>query len=473
MRRTGFLACLPGLVLGAVISGHEAALAESDQQPLPSEQTPTITGITGESSDEPEPPRSEKVAAPVLFTDPYQRFDALGVKGWFTPFPSVSDSILGDVGGIRSALADAGLGFYAFFSGALTYNLLQNAGHAPKLVNGQDLTFAPLSPQVGLTYDLGRVGLDDGQLVFDFHADFNNFEAANGPHNARFTNAYYYQSLFDNLLEVKLGYTINVNDFIGINVAGSVTSGALGPQSVIPIQVGLSFGPFGAPTASVKVNYSDEFYSRSAIQRSLSPDGLVAEEDQNETGLRFSVPGAGPLFINEVGYKVLPGPGQKSFWLRAGGINNSSDYTSFVDGREIGNWATYALADFQITQPDQALPFRGLYLGASYNYAPPEQNLFSQYLEARIYAVGPFDSRPFDLVSLVATHNGYSQDALDLLTAPGEGNFAATETVIASYAYRVSPGFYIQPGLGLFIHPTYSPRLPPALNGYLAVTLLF
>jgi porin len=133
----------------------------------------------------------------------------------------------------------------------------------------------------------------------------------------------------------------------------------------------------------------------------------------------------------------------------------------------------YALADRQLTAADPTHPRRGLYVGVSAMYAPPELNLFSQYYEARLYAFGPFDARPGDFTSLVISYESYSKEGQEALAPPKFGSSSETTSVIGSYAFHVRPGLYIQPGLGVTTHPSVSREFNNVLNAYLTVSAFF
>jgi len=110
-------------------------------------------------------------------------------------------------------------------------------------------------------------------------------------------------------------------------------------------------------------------------------------------------------------------------------------------------------------------------VGATINYAPPAQNLFTQYYEVRAYDFGPLVNRPSDLATLTATRNVYSPVGLSALTQAGLGHFRETTSIIGSYAFHLAEGVFVQPGLGVTVHPIYSPRFDTALNGYLTISL--
>lgn len=425
------------------------------------------------------PDAVQPVAAPVLPVEssaasatPYQRFDKLAMKGWERPLPKSADTLIGDKAGIRDALADAGIGFIGFASNAIQYNFLQNdkGYNGPQQYNAQKLTRTVTNAAIFATYDLGHIGIENGQFIVSALYTSNSFNRVDGPNSTRIGRLAYYQPLFGKKVELKVGYFDNGFEFLGTQTGGSLAGGTLGPQASVPNEVGLSYSGFSTPTIDVRINFKNHFYTKFAFQRSLPPGGATPEVAANSSGLRFHVPGTGLLVIDEIGWDRPAAPGQMSTWVRGGGIYNTTDFKRFLGGTARDNWAAYLAVDRQVSQIDGTKPARGLYVGATVNYAPPQQNFVSQYYEGRVYGVGLVRSRPFDLASIVANTNVYSKDGLLARTALGQQNFAATYSIIGSYAYRLTPGLYIQPGLGAVVHPIYSPRYGTALNGYLTLT---
>jgi porin len=98
-------------------------------------------------------------------------------------------------------------------------------------------------------------------------------------------------------------------------------------------------------------------------------------------------------------------------WIRAGYMNNRTDYRNFNTNQyDTRNYLYYVVGDHQLTQPDSANQRHGLFVGASVMYTPPAVNKYYQYYEARAYYSGPFKSRPGDFFSLVGAHSVYSPD---------------------------------------------------------------
>jgi porin len=403
---------------------------------------------------------------------PYQRYDALAMRGWERPLPKSGDTLLGDKLGVRDALADAGIGFIGFASNAIQYNFLQNDGHykGPQVYNGQKFTRMVSNAAIFATFDTSKIGIDNGQFIFSALYTSNSFNRVDGPNSTRIGRLAYYQSLFDKRVEFKIGYFDNGFEFLGTQTGGSLAGGTLGPQASVPNEVGLSYSGYSTPTANIRFNFKNHFYTKFGVQRSLPQGGATPEVAANPSGLRFHVPGTGVLTIGEGGWDQPAKPGQLATWVRFGGIYNTTNFKRFDGTYSKDNWATYVAVDHQLFQIDDSRANRGLYVGATFNYAPPQQNMISQYYEGRVYGVGLLKDRPFDLASVVATANVYSKDGLAARTAVGQQNFKATYSVIGSYAYRLTPGLYFQPGLGVIVHPAYSPRFDTAVNGYLTLT---
>lgn len=459
--RTAIVAAA-ALVASAPVAAGAQSTAQTGTPPSTGVQPATVSALPDDSQT-PSPNR-------------YKRFDDLSLKGWAIPYPKVADTILGDKLGVRDALADIGIGISPINTANFQYDFLQNdrGYQGPQLYNGQRITRTNTTVSLTATYDLGQLGLKGGQLATTFSVIDNSFPAVNGPKKVRIGRLHYYQELFGGAVDFKLGYIDNTQEFLGINVGGNLATGNLGPQATIPFQLGLSYGGFAAPGFNLRVKSKNGLYNKIGVQRSLPPGGAAAENAVNPGGFRFSPPGTGVLMIDEVGFNHPSAPGVKSTWIRAGGIYNTTQFARFGrPGETRDNFALFAAADRQLTQIDPTKPFRGIYAGGTINYAPPQQNFYTQYYEGRLYAVGLLASRPFDLTSLVSTFNVYSPQGLAARTPSGQGNYRNTFAVTASYALRVSAGIYLQPGLGVTVHPIYTPRFSPALNGYLSIITLF
>lgn len=449
------------------------ALAQATTQ-SEAQQTPLVVASADTASTADQAPQRAPAALQAGAEGgmpPPNRFDALGVKGWDTMFPPTGDTLIGDAGGVRSALADRGIGFLGYSLNAFAYDLRGNNTPGANY-NGRRPTYYMGGQGLFVTYDASRIGLNGGQFQMLLDANTNAANDINPPKTVNIGTLAYYQSFADNTFETKLGYLVLSQEFIGANVAGSFANGTLGPAAALVGVTGASFPGLSTPAVTFRYNGPNHFYDKIAVARSVPNEPTHQIFDNLGLGLRFSYPGAKALVINEFGYNRPSAPGQQSLWFRAGGIYNSTQYTNFETGGTSSNKGFYAGVDYQLTQPDSALPFRGIYAGVSATYAPPETNLYSRYYEARVYGLGVIPGRPLDMASLVATYNGISRAGLKMLF-PGLNASSNTASVTATYAYHVMPGLFVQVGLGLVKNAELYPKVPWAIQSYLSINMLF
>jgi len=120
--------------------------------------------------------------------------------------------------------------------------------------------------------------------------------------------------------------------------------------------------------------------------------------------------------------------------------------------------------DYQLRQPEPQRPIHGLYIGGSAITVPKSLNQYARYYEARLYQDGAFRSRPDDVLSVVASHTGYSNYFTNKFTAEGKTVWRSSTSLTGSYSFRVSGGNYVSFGLSYIVGPAITPRAPNALN---------
>jgi porin len=412
-------------------------------------------------------PANARAAAPVSMPVPLSpaRFDKnLGLKGWNIPFPSFGDTITQDAGGWRTKLAEYGIGFIEYNAMLGATNMLNtptsNKGQQAywgQQPSGSDTSIA------FLTVDMGHYGIPNGQIQASGVFTTSTWEAYLA-HNFTLNRLAYYQGLWDNRVELLIGYIGNGTAFVGPFVGGNLAS-PFGQSASIPYELGLSNTPAVAPTAQIKINITPNLYEQFAVQRSLPPtaNSFLTNSQVNPTGFDFDVPGGKALYVNEVGYKSAAAPNDPYTWIRGGGLYNTSQYVDYSKpGSTRTNEGFYLLADRQLWQFDpssRATAYRGIYAGGTVMWAAPETNVVSQYYEARLYDIGPFPSRPKDQISLVYSHSefsGYLANTINRASAI-TGNFAQkySNTITTTYTYNVSPGFYVTGGIAYTDHPSF------------------
>ena len=412
---------------------------------------------------------------PASPTDP---FKPLTWQGLEINFPTPKGTLDPDPAGIRTDLANVGIGYLGFALESLYQNTLDHGGtnFGRQIYNGQTTTLATQN-FLAFTYDLGRVGIPNGQLEVAGAFATASWSGL-GPRTATLGTLSYYQSLFNKRVEVKLGL-INQNfEFAIPYVAGSLATGAFGISSSLFYEVGLTSIFYPTYAINTTFHIDSHFYDKLGISRGGSPDGSLVEHNENPASVDFQVPNTGAVIVNEVGYKQQAAPGVDQMWIRGAPIYSGSQYVNYDrGGRSRGNYMLYLLGDRQIYQsnPTPGKAYRGLYLGFSAEYVPPDLNTFSQYYEARVYTLGILNSRPLDQVSLIVGQNRFSSIVASEARLHHELAHNGATSITGAYSAAIVPGLYANLGLQYTDHPstvTYTPQVGSALTLIAAITAI-
>lgn len=411
-----------------------------------------------------------------------------GWKGWNIPFPSFANTVMQDKGGIRTSLANHGIGLLIMNDSFLTTNLYDSPRGGPvynpyfrtnQTYNGQKSTYSH-STQFLVTYDLGRLGLPGGQLQYQQSLACSTYDPGTRCMGS-IAALSYYQSMLNNQLELRAGVYALQYDFAGAFVAGNL-SNALGPGSQPLTLVGVSSTQATTPAIRLKWNFANGFYAQGAVARSLAQGGPsgnpyidTAANNWRNLGWSGNLPNTKTLYIGEVGYKVAPKPGQPSTWLRGGAVYNASNFADFskfgVKGapKTSGNSAFYFLFDRQLTQPaTTGFAGRGLYVGGAATYADPKMTAITQSYDARIYYIGPFDSRPSDILSIVGGYQVNSRYLVNAVNANSavSGTYGAknNKSLTLAYLAKIATGVYVRTSVNYLTNPTVTYFGPSAAN---------
>jgi porin len=405
------------------------------------------------------------------------KLSGMSMKNWGALSPNFGDVLLGNAGGIRSKLADHGIAGVIESEAIGWQNLLSEPASTDGMQAYLGQKFTNLEAGgVLFTYDLGHIGLKGAQI--DFNPAVSQTSDINAyPRGFRINDLSLYYPLLEGKIELSAGYLPNNLQFVDTFVGGNIQSGAFGPGASLPVQAGLSNGQDGAPGLNVNSHFHKNWYDKVGVQRSLSPQGAVADWSKiNKHDFTFSEPFAKALVIDELGFTRPASTDSLSSNFRGGGIYNWSDYTNFNTGKFSPNWNVYLLGDQQLTRTSPNMPFRGLYGGFSVMDSPANVNVFRQYYELRLYDIGRFSSRPFDMASLVVTYSSFSRDARQA-TISGGGYPPPTDTtsVTGTYAFKVAPDTYIIPVFSYTAHPSFitAPKQGNDLNFVLTLTSFF
>ncbi|MBL8139798.1 MAG: carbohydrate porin [Acidobacteria bacterium] len=394
---------------------------------------------------------------------PERSIDDLGLVGAAVTQPSFGDTVLGVDSPMRRTMFRLGTAFRVMVIPRLSLNLLDEPapsgqqvyiGHRPTFISGVNPVF---------TWDLRQLGLREAQFNAGVGWRYTTWKPA-GPNTLAMTSLYLYKGWGSRRVEMKVGYVGNDLEFVGLQVGGSTSTGAQGVYAVLPNEVGMSYFPFTAPAANLRLRAWKYGYLKTGAQRSLDPGGGASTVDRNPTGFRFRLEGNGLLAINEVGYQRPSTSAAPYTWVRAGYMRNSTRYLNRATGvLESGNACAYILADYQVRMPTVASPARGLFLGATAMTVPSEFNPYDRYYEVRLYQRGPFASRPTDVVSLVASYRNHSAYFTDALVAQGRSVWRNAPSLTGTYTLHPARGNYLSLSLGYVRGAAITPRVKAPL----------
>lgn len=400
------------------------------------------------------------------------QYDKYNVRGSETPIPSNCDTIDPELGGLRKTLADHGWNFQTVVQYSGGYDVLNHEG-GPQLYSGQRPSYSLFSMGI-LTYDLGRIGLNEGsQFAFEPNVMHNTYKM-DGDNSVFIGQASALLPFFDGRMSVQAGIYRFGAQFYGTIVGTNLAQSTLGPQSSLFAEVGAQ-GLKPSPSIDVRLFADDSkrFYTHFGVSRSISPQGIFADAHSNVSGLDFKAKDAKAVYMDELGYRV-EGPGQKKLWLRAGGIYNTSNYAKLDNPTETANnKGLYVVGDVQLTQPNPQMFFQGWYVNGRFDWAPDSLNAVSKTYSTTLYKIGTFESRPFDLFSVGVSRSHFSKNLRQTMQTYRMDPEATSTSYSASYTARISSGLYLQTGLTYTDHPTFVPKRDGALTGKAGLTLVF
>ena len=328
---------------------------------------PTLVGVQAQSAaPKPEPTPAQMGAilkGQILLTPP----DSART---FVPFNN-----------FRKELQDKyGVGLYAISQTVFARNTLSPAVPPAQIAYPGNDNFYQSASYLTLTYDMRKFHMSDAQLVLDAGIQKVNWYPG-GPESLDFDSATIYKGFRNDNLQFKVGYMSNAEEFIQMKVGGLANNGAAGVLGVLPYNVGMSNKPQQAPSANVRVNMPNHFYTKVGFQRSYSPMGSSEEQAQDKVGFRFDpgpvfdashgvmTKGDGLLTIAEVDYQKSQYKIPMSTWIRAGYMNNQTKYRNYLTNQyDTKNYLYYLVGDHQLTQPDAANQRHGLFVGGSVMY---------------------------------------------------------------------------------------------------------
>ncbi|MDR3447845.1 MULTISPECIES: carbohydrate porin [unclassified Dyella] len=394
-------------------------------------------------------------------------YDKYRLRGSETAIITTCDTLSPDLGGLRKSMINSGWLVQNYSSVTESYDLNHADRDVPQTYSGQRPTFQA-NTNFTITYDLSRVGFFGQNAQFGAQVTWNqNSYLGNGLRGAFVNQLSIEQEFANSRVRLEYGFYSIGAKFYGAVLGTSTAASALGPTSGLMYEAGVVTGGF-KPTPALDLRLyspSQRFYNHFGMARSTSPRGFQYDSQQNPTGLSLTVPGAKVLYIDEVGYRVMPKPDQFASWIRAGGVYNTSDYMNYKVGRPtVSNHMVYVAYTQQYTQPDPSYPVRGLYTDIKLDEAPSSRNVYDKDVLFSLYSIGPFKARPYDMATFGYQYKWISPwTRLALAHATGLQPIDNSQTYTLSYAFHVIRGLYFNNSLSYTNHPVLVPQHPATL----------
>lgn len=381
------------------------------------------------------------------------------------------EHLLGDWGGVRTKLEDAGI--------TPRWVLITDVAGNPSGGRDQGATQAS-STELSLLFDLNKLtGLQGGSIFTSFSQRWGNRLSSQyvgnvfseqqiyGFETFRVIDVSYQQKLLNDRVELRLGRFAQTDDFLDSPYNYGFMSNAFcgNPFGILLDAPGMQ-AYTGTWAALGKVRPT----KRSHVMIGVYNGDPAMREDKNH-GVDFTF--RGPVFaMAEVGYRFngLPGDSQRLGNYKVGGWYDDSELPDFTSGvSKRGSWGWYGLLDQVI------LPFgapgsnRGLGVFGSVTIATDSHvQQLPLYVTAGVSARGLFDSRPRDAISFGVASGSFSnelqraQEAGRLL--PPEGGVQDHENVVEmTYRMDLRKGaYFIQPDFQYIVKPGGTGRLSNA-----------
>jgi porin len=399
------------------------------------------------------------------------RYDGLQPQGTTNPSISTCETMSPEMGKLRASLAEDGWLIQGGSAFGGTFDLAGREAH-PQLYIGQNPTYRA-NTFVTATYDLSRIGFAGAaQLVFNANLQWFSYAGEN-PTGFAINSFYVSQRFNDGRMQLQYGFEELGNQFYGFSLGTSSTTSPAGVGSSIPYEVGFIFNKT-APEINLRLASANKhFYERFGVTRSVDPKGPQADWDSNNFwGLKWHIPGAKALYINELGYQIEAAPQQRMMWIRQGVMYNESRFPDFHGGYADGNYAYYLVGDYQLFQSDATRPFNGAYINVKADYAPADRNVYAEDVGATLYVLGPF-GQPYDALALGYTFNRLSRSFQRMQQASGFSAVDYSRNYALSYVHRLARGVYLSNQLSYTVNPIPTPKQPAALTWMSSLSLSY
>lgn len=391
-------------------------------------------------------------------------------------------NMLGDIGGLRPALA----GYGVTLALTETSEYLNNAKGGLNRGGDYDglttmtlkLDTLKLFGLAGGTLNISAVNIHGRNLSADKLGTLQTASGIEADTGTRLWEAWYQQKFLDETLDVRAGQQSIDQEFMVSQYASTFVNTMFGWPAVpsFDMPAGGPAYPLSALGMRVRVHPTDAITVLAGVYDG-NPAGTNDGDPQrqNAHGTNFDLH-TGALYITELQYGVnqaslgqtetanagLPGTYKLGAWYNT---QNFADQRFGTDGLSLadpssngnptehsGNYSVYAVADQMIWRlaPDS---MRSVGVFARVMGAPSDRNLISFSANAGVTLTAPFEGRDTDTVSLGMGYAKVGSGAAGLDLDGGNRVRNGETYVEATYQYQLTPWLQLQPDIQYTFNP--------------------
>ena len=379
------------------------------------------------------------------------------------PPPSWWDepTMIGNRGGVRPTLAEAGVTFALAFTG----EVISNVHGGLERDTGADLLLdwvidADLNKALGWTGGSARLNpmwLAGDSLTGDV-GDLTIVSNIAGRGGVRVFEAWLQQSLFDNAFSLRAGILAADQEFV-LTSGGTLYYNSVfgGPVFLTP-NVTWPLYPVGAPGVRARIDFTKTFYFQAGVY-----DGNPGREEFNRSGIRVRLGDEEGLFsIVESG--LLLGTTHPTV-LKAGAFRHSARFIEHTSGAErSGLNGAYVVAEQKLV-PSKVDAF--LRLG----FAQEDRAFVSVGLDTGINFTGLIPGRPADVLGIGFIYARISRDFAQ--AQPDRPRWGYESVIEVTVKIAFAPWLSVQPDVQVILHPGGSTALPDATVVGIRIDVLF
>lgn len=414
-------------------------------------------------------------AAPLQFSSPYaptsqasrtSQIVTAGPEGLTNAPDSLfyRDSLLGDLGGRRNALADDGLSITPILQ--LETFASAGGGHGGAEADGLfDVAFdfdleritRGLLPDAA--FHLNVLDIFGPSLSARHVGDISGVSNLSGYNTFRLQEIWVQQSLFKKRVSVRVGMLAADTEFFTSQASSLFLDGTFGAFTLVALNFNAApVFPVAVPGVRIDVAPVSFLDFKAAV---FAPNQDAGDDLH---GTDFSINSRdGALVAVEASYLVNQSPNDR-------GLIGTYKLGTFLQQGNDASFGSQAANALDPSQPlhrgtnvvvygvaDQELFKNGEYTVEAFvrgGFATPNYSFVHNYFDAGLNLIGFVPSRPLDVAGIAVGRSGISRQFSASQVAQGDRGYSQETVIEATYRFQVAPWGTIQPDFQYIINPS-------------------